>query len=101
MPLVVIGASPDWSTAARRNFDASSHYRIFPTLLNAMGYDPAAVRRHYGEALDAQTPDPATFNSLFHARLGRQPTWVKVERASVARPPAGDHIPVRKGAARP
>ena len=91
VPLVVIGGSGGWATAAKRGFDASSHYRIFPTLLTAMGYDPQAVRARYGEALDSPHPDPATFNALFNARLGRQPQWVAVRRASVARPPAGDY----------
>lgn len=91
VPLAIIGASPHWDAAARRHFDASSHYRIFPTLLNAMGYDPAAVRRQYGEALDSPAADPGTFNRLFNARLGRKPLWVRVERAALARPPASDY----------
>ena len=91
VPLAIIDTSGRWAAAAKRNFDASSHYRIFPTLLDAMGYDRAAVRRDYGEALDSSAPDPVTFNSLFNARLGRQPIWVKVERASTPRPPARDY----------
>ncbi|HKX88825.1 MAG TPA: sulfatase-like hydrolase/transferase, partial [Sphingopyxis sp.] len=99
VPLAIIGASPHWRAAARRHFDASSHYRIFPTLLNAMGYDRAAVHSQYGEALDSPGADPATFNSLFNARLGRKPIWVKVERASVARPPVGDYAARKNGSA--
>ncbi|MGH6631882.1 MAG: sulfatase-like hydrolase/transferase, partial [Sphingopyxis sp.] len=99
VPLVVIDTSARWETAAKRHVDASSHYRIFPTLLNAMGYDRAVVRRQYGRALDSDAPDPATFNSLFNARLGRKPIWVKVERASVARPPVGDYTARKSGAA--
>ncbi len=91
VPLAIISTSPGWDAAAKRSFDTSSHYRIFPTLLDAMGYDRAAVRHRYGEALDSRTPDTATFNSLFNARLGRKPIWVEVERASVARPPTGDY----------
>ena len=91
VPLAIIGTSDRWDAAAKRHFDASSHYRIFPTLLNAMGYDSAAVRRQYGEALDSPAPDPATFNSLFNARLGRKPIWVEVRRTSVAQPPIGDY----------
>lgn len=64
-----------------------------------MGYDPAAVRREYGETLDARASDPATFNSLFNARLGRKPEWIKVARASVARPPVGDYAARKSGAA--
>ena len=99
VPLAIIGTPGHWEAAAKRHFDASSHYRIFPTLLNAMGYDRAAVRRQYGEALDSSAPDPATFNSLFNARLGRKPIWVKVERASVVRPPVDDYAPRKNGAA--
>lgn len=99
VPLAVIDTSDRWNAAAKRHFGASSHYRIFPTLLNAMGYDPAAVRREYGETLDSPVSDPATFNSLFNARLGRKPIWVKVERAAVARPPVGDYAMHKNGAA--
>ncbi|HJS09880.1 sulfatase-like hydrolase/transferase [Sphingopyxis sp.] len=99
VPLAIIGAPGRWDAAAKRHFDASSHYRIFPTLLNTMGYDRAAVRREYGEALDSPASDPATFNSLFNARLGRKPIWVKVERASVVRPPVDDYAPRKNGAA--
>lgn len=90
VPLVVIGDDDRWAAAAKANFDASSHYRIFPTLLGAMGYDREAVRRLYGDALDSARADPATFNSLFNARLGRKPIWVEVRRSAVARPPATD-----------
>lgn len=90
VPLVAIDASGRWQAAAKRHFDASSHYRIFPTLLAAMGYDPVAVRRSYGETLDSTAPDPATFNGLFNARLGRQPMWVGVRRPALPAPPASD-----------
>ncbi|MCW0198993.1 sulfatase-like hydrolase/transferase [Sphingopyxis sp.] len=92
VPLVVIDGSRDWAATARRNFDASSHYRIFPTLLNAMGYDPKSVRQLYGDALDSSRPDPVTFNARFNARLGRKPQWIEVRRASLARPPVGDYM---------
>lgn len=79
-----------WNAAAKRHFDASSHYRIFPTLLDAMGYDPNAVGRLYGETLASSRPDPATFNSLFNARLGRKPQWIAVRRPDIPQPPARD-----------
>lgn len=91
VPLVVIDTAGHWAAAARRSFDASSHYRIFPTLLEAMGYDPVAVRGLYGQPLDSAEPDPGTFNGLFHARLGRAPQWVRVRRASLAQPPVSDY----------
>src|SRR3546814_6031860 len=66
--LVVIGGDDAWAAAARRRFDATSHYRNFPTLLAALGYDRGAVRRLYGPGLDAQESEPPTFN----AQKGRE-----------------------------
>src|SRR3546814_12673177 len=51
VPLVVVDAGGAWAAAARRHFAASSHYRIFPTLLAAMGYDRDAVQRLLGPGL--------------------------------------------------
>ena len=68
----------------------ASHYRIAPTLLAAMGYDRIAVRARYGLALDEGGRDPATFNTLFNARLGRKPVWRKVVAQELAAPPPGD-----------
>lgn len=90
VPLVIVSASDRWQAAAKQNFDGSSHYRIFPTLLNTMGYNSNAVRDLYGAGLDSKIPDENTFNSLFNARLGRKPMRKKVERALVPRPPMGD-----------
>lgn len=91
VPLVVIDSSGRWVEAAKRQFDGASHYRIFPTLLNAMGYDPRSVRRLYGESLGAPASDPVTFNARFNARLGRKPEWIEVRRSSVSRPPESDY----------
>jgi lipid A ethanolaminephosphotransferase len=90
VPLVVIGGDDAWATAARRHFDATSHYRIFPTLLAAMGYDKGAVRRLYGPGLDAPARDPLTFNARFNARLGRGPLWVAIRPKALPAPPAQD-----------
>ncbi|MDZ3831485.1 MAG: sulfatase-like hydrolase/transferase [Sphingopyxis sp.] len=90
VPLVIIDAPGRWDAAAKRHFDRSSQYRIFPTLLDAMGYDPASVRATYGHALDADSADPNSFNALFNARLGRAPHWVAVRRGDIARPPPTD-----------
>lgn len=92
VPLVVIGGTRNWKAAAKRNFNASSHYRIFPTLLIAMGYNPKSVSQLYGDGLDSWRRDPVTFNALFNARLGRKPQWIKVSQASVPRPPVVDYV---------
>src|SRR3546814_13546772 len=56
VPLVVIDGNRDLSMAWRRdvahNHNRSSHYMIFATLLELMGYDPSAVEKRYGRALN-------------------------------------------------
>jgi len=66
-----------------RNHNGTSHYRIFPTLLGLMGYEPQAVRKAYGDRIDAPTRDKLEFNTLFNARLGREPVWKKVDPAQI------------------
>jgi hypothetical protein len=94
VPLVVIDGNrmnqQKWAAAAARARDASSHYRIFPTLLGQMGYDPAVVQKVYGPGLDSAAPDPMTFNPYFNARLGRAPVWQKIDPARLAKPPVSD-----------
>jgi hypothetical protein len=93
VPLVTIanGASRQWADAAEKNHNASSQYQIFPTLLGEMGYEKSAVTRIYGEALDSAKRDPYTFNSLFNARLGRDPVWKHIQPEHVIVPPVGDY----------
>lgn len=93
VPLVMIEAgahaphAPDWTATAQRWRNGRSHYQVFPTLLHLMGYDPAAVARDYGPALDDAQPDPMTFNTLFHARAGHAPRWQRVDPGALRRPP--------------
>lgn len=91
VPLVVIdGGTPaglSWTRAAAANRNRMSHYRIFPTLLELMGYPEPAVRRLYGEALTAPATDPFTFNTRFNARLGLEPRWEKIDLAKIAPAP--------------
>ena len=74
MPLVVIQGRDlktlDWSAQLAANKDRSSHYNIFPTLLQLMGYDLAAIESAYGKPLSVPTVDEFTFNYRFNARLG-------------------------------
>lgn len=94
VPLVILegtGASRlDWRRDLAQNRNRSSHYMIFPTLLALMGYDRAAIERHYGRSLDAPSTDPGTYNTLFNARLNRQPIWLSIASARNIQPPALD-----------
>jgi Sulfatase len=94
VPLVLIEGKGKnrWQDAARRNFNASSHYRIAPTILREMGYDADAIRNTYGDALDSSTRDPMSFNSLFNARLGRKPQWTAIPLDRIASPPVADYV---------
>lgn len=87
VPMVVIEGSQakgfDWQQAALRNRNATSHYRVFPTLLGLMGYQTDSVHEAYGERLDAAKPDELSFNATFNAQLGRKPVWKKIELANI------------------
>ncbi len=83
VPLTIITRAPAWrDTAAHwsaRNYNQSSHYNIFATLLRVMGYEESEVSKVYGRSLLEPTDDPMTFNALFTARFGAEPIWVKVD----------------------
>lgn len=93
VPLVVIQGrqfnSLDWRGAWARNKDRSSHYNIFPTLLQLMGYDPVGVESVYGRSLSQPTEDEFTFNYRFNARLGAKPAWKHIDLDHIVTPPAG------------
>lgn len=104
VPLVVLdgsrGSGMDWDRDIARNRDRSSHYMIFPTVLELMGYDPHGIEKHYGRALNEPSSDPVSFNKLFNARLNRKPQWVAIDPASVVQPPRTDFrgsAPARTG----
>jgi hypothetical protein len=92
VPLVVLhGAgvrAPDWTAHLEENRNRSSHFNIFPTLLELMGYAPDAVQATYGRTLTVPTQDPFTFNSRFNARLGRPPRWEFIDLTRIVIPPA-------------
>lgn len=50
---------------AVENFNAASHYQVFPTLLRLMGYDKADVKREYGNSLFDPPYSPRRFASYF------------------------------------
>jgi len=90
VPLVVIQGSQlqtlDWRSTLAQNKDRSSHYNIFPTLLELMGYDSAAVVARYGKPLNQPTEDDFTFNYRFNARLGAKPAWKHIDLNSIVTP---------------
>jgi hypothetical protein len=90
VPLVVIQGSGlktlDWQAQLAGNKDRSSHYNIFPTLLQLMGYDLAGVEAVYGKPLSVATGDEFTFNYRFNARLGAKPEWKHIDLDSIVTP---------------
>ncbi|MCF4994826.1 sulfatase-like hydrolase/transferase [Pseudomonas syringae] len=90
VPLVVIQGDSlktlDWSQALAANKDRSSHYNIFPTLLQLMGYDLAGIESVYGNPLSVPTADEFTFNYRFNARLGAKPEWKHIDLNSIVTP---------------
>ena len=90
VPLVVIQGSGlktlDWQAQLAGNKDRSSHYNIFPTLLQLMGYDLAGVEAVYGKSLSVPTADDFTFNYRFNARLGAKPQWKHIDLNSIVTP---------------
>ncbi|MDD0973759.1 sulfatase-like hydrolase/transferase [Pseudomonas fontis] len=90
VPLVVIQGAGlhtlDWQAQLAANKDKSSHYNIFPTLLQLLGYDPAAIQPVYGRALDVQTEDDFSFNTRFNARLGAKPVFKHIDLSEVVTP---------------
>ncbi|MGY2341601.1 sulfatase-like hydrolase/transferase [Pseudomonas sp. SDO5532_S415] len=90
VPLVVIQGSGlktlDWQAALAGNKDRSSHYNIFPTLLQVMGYDLAGVEAVYGKPLSVPTADEFTFNYRFNARLGAKPEWKFIDVNNIVTP---------------
>jgi hypothetical protein len=90
VPLVVIQGRDlktlDWSAQLAVNKDRSSHYNIFPTLLQLMGYDLAGIEAVYGKPLSVATADEFTFNYRFNARLGAKPEWKHIDLGSIVTP---------------
>lgn len=90
VPLVVIQGDQlqtlDWSAQWAANKDRSSHYNIFPTLLQLMGYDLPGIEAVYGKPLSVATADEFTFNYRFNARLGAKPEWKHIDLNSIVTP---------------
>ena len=81
----------DWDDAIARGKNRSSHFQIFPTVLEMMGYDSKAVQAIYGNDLLSANQAPFAFNYQFNARLGRAPRWKEIKLGEVAYPPRSDY----------
>ena len=90
VPLVVIQGegvkAPDWAAHLQQNRDRSSHYNLFPTLLQLLGYDQAQVQAAYGRPLSVATEDEFSFNTRFNARLGASPVFKRIDLGQVVVP---------------
>ena len=99
VPLVVLDRAQaagqpgaiDWDDAIARGKNRSSHFQIFPTVLELMGYDSKAVQAIYGNDLLSANQAPFAFNYQFNARLGRAPRWKEIKLGEVAYPPRSDY----------
>ena len=82
VPIALMTDIPDVAAEAatwsRLNHDGTSHYDIFPTLLDLMAYEPEAVRAVYGPSLFEPADDPLTFNARFTELGGTEPLWVPI-----------------------
>ncbi|HLV17596.1 MAG TPA: sulfatase-like hydrolase/transferase [Pseudomonas sp.] len=90
VPLVVLQGSGlptlDWQAELEANRNRSSHYNLFPTLLQLMGYRLDAILGTYGIPLSQRSEDEFTFNTRFNARLGAEPTWKRIDLEEVVAP---------------
>jgi len=103
VPLVILQgtktATLDFARHLELNRNRASHYNIFPTLLLLMHYQRDEVVAFYGTPLDEQTDDVMTFNTNYHARLGKTPTWKQIDVDALVVPPASDYSQIRSIAA--
>ena len=105
VPLVVIDTPQaagqpgaiDWDAAIAKGRNRSSHFQIFPTVLEMMGYDAKAVQAIYGSDLLTANQAPFAFNYQFNARLGRAPSWKEIKLDEIAWPSDSDFTTVPDG----
>src|SRR5207244_13244569 len=68
VPLLLISGDPDlksrFAEAAAINYDRASHFAIFPTVLQVMGYPLGFVRETFGEDLLSQINTQQAFTSV-------------------------------------
>ncbi|WP_175650205.1 sulfatase-like hydrolase/transferase [Pseudomonas sp. Marseille-P9899] len=100
VPLVVIQGAGlktlDWQAHLADNKNRSSHYNLFPTLLQLLGYDSTALQAVYGKPLSVLTEDPFSFNTRFNARLGASPVFKHIDLGQVVVPEDGQVVGSRE-----
>ena len=66
--------------AAEFNLNTTSHFQVFPTLLELFGYDPRDVRERYWSSLfDKPEQLPGFASGPILGRFGSKPTWNSAE----------------------
>lgn len=98
VPLIIIEGKgmreTDWKKNAEVNHNRISHYNIFPTLLELMGYEAEMVRKMYGNPISERIDEPLTFNIRFNARFGISPEFRQIDIEKIAAPPNDDNLPL-------
>jgi len=83
VPLLLISGDPDlksrFAEAAAINYDRASHFGIFPTVLQIMGYPPGFVRETFGEDLLSQINTQQAFTSGDVFGLFAEVNWNPVD----------------------
>jgi glucan phosphoethanolaminetransferase (alkaline phosphatase superfamily) len=82
VPMVIFSNNDDilepFRTALANGHNKTSHFQIFPTLLELAGYDAAWVKRHYGASLsEAPQTQPVFFVGDLHGR-GSIRRWISI-----------------------
>jgi glucan phosphoethanolaminetransferase (alkaline phosphatase superfamily) len=70
-----------FALSAGVNYNRTSHFQIFPTVLMLLGYDPEQVRKRYFISLFDRVETPLGFTTgSITGRFGRGPVWNSAER---------------------
>ncbi|MDI9240368.1 sulfatase-like hydrolase/transferase [Lysobacter sp. LF1] len=90
VPLAAMTRNPHMASrlreAARRNQDRASHFNVYPTLLDAMGYRLPAQDAGFEPTLYATLPEsPPRFLSTYFVRFGREPVWNSIGKPAQLR----------------
>jgi glucan phosphoethanolaminetransferase (alkaline phosphatase superfamily) len=87
VPLFVLAGSPElrsrFQAAATRSFSRASHFEVFPTLLELMGYSQRWVEKAYGGSL-LNVPIERRRGFLLGTFNRPGATWINVDEASTS-----------------